>query len=801
MLDALRRAVDDVQLYLERQQRALSSVPRLTTTDDTAALHKKLDAVMLQFAIVQAVDVRERLDKMRLEDAGSLAAQVPIDLPPVNLPPKPAKFYGRVELVKSIIALLTQDSACRIPLLGPGGIGKTSTAAAVINDIRVRRKYGHDIVFVSCEGVSSSEGIIRSLTAALGVRHDSDALSAVIAHLSSKICLLILDNLETAWDSEDRLDVEDLLAKLSQVTTLSLIITMRGAVRPSGVEWVEPCPPPLEPLSLDAARQMWIGIAGTADSKLDELLTLLDGLPLAITLMAHQGQMMDPADLIDAYKAEKTTLLVRGGKSGRLTRLDVSIQLSINAHSIRENPNAPKLLSLVCLLPDGVLLADVARILPTMSNPRGTILLLLQAALAVRQKHRIKVLSPIRDFILGQYPPEGPALSDLRQHFMGLALQASKIGTDESKQAVDRISADFGNINSVLLHFWRASPDSDHIGTLLAATERLAQFSYLASYGDCTPLLTEAISVLQATGNRKGAAQCMQMMGNLLGRQDRYPEMFAMLNASKAAFLNIGDRRGASQCTYTMGGVLLMLHRFDEAVAKLDEAKSTFEGLGDRFGAAQCTRSMGDVLRMENRFDEAIIQLEDAKTTFAELGDRLWATQCTRSIGDSLRMQGHYEEAIVELEDARAEYESVGNRFGAVQCMRMIGDAQRMQNHHDEAILTLGQAKSEYEAIANRLGEAQCLLSIGDALRVKKTFEEAVPVLEDAKTRFATIGYRFGLAECNRVLARTLIACDQQAKAASLMRQAMGVYKEMGILEQAEACEDELTIMRSIAPA
>ncbi|KZT51763.1 hypothetical protein CALCODRAFT_114267 [Calocera cornea HHB12733] len=55
--------------------------------------------------------------------------------------------------------------------------------------------------------------------------------------------------------------------------------------------------------------------------------------------MAHQGQNMTPKQLIEAYAKERTSLLNRGRKS-RLTSLDVSITLSINCHTMRDEPNA-----------------------------------------------------------------------------------------------------------------------------------------------------------------------------------------------------------------------------------------------------------------------------------------------------------------------------------------------------------------------------------------------------------------------------------------------------------------------------
>ncbi|KZO96441.1 hypothetical protein CALVIDRAFT_457513, partial [Calocera viscosa TUFC12733] len=335
-----------------------------------------------------------------------------------EIPPAPVVFHGRDDLVESIVELLCRSEPCRIPLLGPGGIGKTSVAATVVNNRKVKAKYGPRILFVSCEGLVTAEGIVNAIAASLHVPSGSDVRRAVLTRLLSQGCiLLVLDNLETAWDSPDKVNLEQLLGKLADLSSLSLLVTMRGAVRPAGVDWAETCADPLTPLSLEAARQLWMSIARHHDDNADRLLNRLDGLPLAITLMAHQGQLVSPTDLLEAYDFERTALVETDG-GHRLTSLDVSIRLSINSHTMSQNATAAQLLSVLCLLPEGVTISELPKILPTVQGTRKSALALVAVSLAANIKGRLRALSPIRDFVMEYLPPGGIPLQELRAHYL-----------------------------------------------------------------------------------------------------------------------------------------------------------------------------------------------------------------------------------------------------------------------------------------------------------------------------------------------------------------------------------------------
>lgn len=128
------------------------------------------------------------------------------------LPPRPQIFHGRDTELATIVSTLVQPSAFpRITILGPGGIGKTALVSAALHHSEVEARFAHRY-FVSCESASGSADVVLALAAQLGVSAQSgQALKEVLQRLSSTVepTLLVLDNLESAWEApEGRTEVE-----------------------------------------------------------------------------------------------------------------------------------------------------------------------------------------------------------------------------------------------------------------------------------------------------------------------------------------------------------------------------------------------------------------------------------------------------------------------------------------------------------------------------------------------------------------------------------------------------------------
>ncbi|EJU02768.1 hypothetical protein DACRYDRAFT_115753 [Dacryopinax primogenitus] len=760
-----------------------------------------LDELRLQY-LASAHD-ETRVDVLSESMSRALVPQGPSDSPILDIPPIPTAFHGRNELVASIVQLLLQPEPSRIPLLGTGGIGKTSVACAAMNDARVKDHYGKHIYFLSCEGLLSAEGIIMALLAMFNVQATNNTRAAVIGylHLMGR-ALLALDNLETTVQA-DRQHVEELLGRLSNLRQLSFIITMRGMLPPDGVEWDDVSP--LGALSLDASREIWAQIAKKSDGKLDELLQHLDGLPLAIRLLARQGRMLMPTALLAAYESQRTKML-KVGTRGRLENLEVSIKISLESELMLQNSHALSLLSALSLLPDGVKVEKLVEIIPSMSDHvLVAASVLLQVGMVHDESGRLRILSPIRDYMLEHHPPADPWLENLQTYFMVLAARIPIYERQGSPKSFEVIHAELANITSVLLHLWQgktARYDSNH---LVDFTDYVAYFSSRTSTGDTVPLLRKATTTAKIRGNRYLAARCSfrlakilylrnesteavsllgevkaafhtvneqlsearctEFIGRVLRTQTRYEESTLMVQEAKALFEDIGNRHGTALCTQDLAEIMHGQGRLDEAANMLQEAKASFEAISMLQDAARYTRSLGTIRLTQGRYDEATHMLQNARTSFRAVNHRLGEAQCTQGLGQVFRMRGRYEEARHIIQEAKVSFESVGNCLGAAQCMQSLGNMLLMQAEYDDAAQMLQDAKVAFEAVGAHLGATQCSTDIGSILFCQGWYDDAGHMFQDAKKTFEVIGDRLGATQCMATLGEILTeqACYEEA--------------------------------------
>ncbi|KAJ7318398.1 hypothetical protein DFH08DRAFT_820000 [Mycena albidolilacea] len=179
----------------------------------------------------------------------------------------------------------------RIAILGTGGIGKTSLATVVLHHPETTAKYTQHRYFVACDSAANQVELAALIGAHLGLRHSPNLTQAIVKFLATASpSLLILDNLETVWEPTELCgDIEEFLSLITDIKDLALIITMRGAERPSKVHWTRPFLLPLHPLDKNAAHQTFVDIAEDHHNaeEVKKILSLTDNMPLAINLIAH----------------------------------------------------------------------------------------------------------------------------------------------------------------------------------------------------------------------------------------------------------------------------------------------------------------------------------------------------------------------------------------------------------------------------------------------------------------------------------------------------------------------------------
>ena len=214
---------------------------------------------------------------------------------PQSQPVPPEIFFGRDDIVSDYASLIVRNRQTRIAILGSGGMGKTSTALHVLHHQDVVSRYKDRRHFVGCNAITSAEALATLILRIMRVPSTAGENIVTILHrtlLSAPLTLLLLDNFETVWDINSRRDgIVDLLQKVVNAMSVSLIITMRGTAPPSGIVWTSfgclPQLPPLDAKRVVLAINPSLSDGGRRDEEcLDKLLAEIDYVALAVRLFA-----------------------------------------------------------------------------------------------------------------------------------------------------------------------------------------------------------------------------------------------------------------------------------------------------------------------------------------------------------------------------------------------------------------------------------------------------------------------------------------------------------------------------------
>ncbi|KAJ7620684.1 hypothetical protein DFH06DRAFT_1359597 [Mycena polygramma] len=374
------------------------------------------------------------------------------------LPSEPKMFHGRDSELSEILQLFSEGNP-RIAILGASGMGKTTLARTVLHHTQITTRYEEHRHFVACDSATTKVELAALIGAHLGLKPGQDLTRAVVQYFTSGLpSLLILDNVETAWEPmECRKEIEEFLSLLTDVDHFALI--------------------------QDAARQMFADITDDVHNteEVDEVLAVTDNMPLAFDLLAHLVDSEGCVTVLSRWEEEKTSMISHGWD--KKSNLDLSISLSLSSPRLGALPHSQELLSVLSMLPNGLSDVELVQSQFPIDKVLGCKAALIGTSLAYSDSNkRLKISVPIREYMMKVQPPKDDLIRPIRKYFQELLeLYKEYGGTSTASSTVLRISSNLANIQTVFENGLK--PDHPDLVECIYCTCYLNRFSRLTSQG------------------------------------------------------------------------------------------------------------------------------------------------------------------------------------------------------------------------------------------------------------------------------------------------------------------------------
>ena len=618
-------------------------------------------------------------------------------------------------MIEKIVSLA--ENLTPTALIGPGGIGKTSIALAVLHHHRIKQRFGVNRRFIRCDQFPAScAHLLSQLSKAIGAGVENpESLASLHPVLSSGEVFIVLDNAESILDPQgtDAREIYAVVEELSQLGNVYLCITSRISTIPPDCETLD-----VPTLSIEAARDAFYRIYKNArrSGLVDNILGQLDFHPLSITLLAtvaHQSKW-NADRLAREWKRQRTRMLqTMHNKSFAAT-----IELSLASPTFQElGPDARALLEVIAFFPHGVDEDNLEWLFPSISNGTNIFDKFCVLSLTYRSNMFITMLAPLRDHLRPKNPKSSPLLCATKECYftrMSVSLNPNKHGFEESRW----ITSEDMNVEHLLDVFTTIDVNSESVWD--ACTDFMR---HLARHKSRLTILRPKIEGLR--DDHPSKPRCLFELSWLFRLVGNNVERERLLVHTLKLQRQRGDDRGVARTLRHISRANRHTGLNKEGVQLVGEASDILKRLGDTVGQARCLKDLAWSLYSNKQFDAAEEAATRAIDLLSERGEQAHVCESHRVLGHVYRSKGDTEKAIHHLEAAL----EVASSFN--------WDDELFLVHHGLAGLFLEEGRFEdaqVHAERARLRASNHTYSLGRAMEVQAELWYKQDRVEGAKS-------------------------------------------------------------------
>jgi predicted ATPase/DNA-binding XRE family transcriptional regulator/predicted negative regulator of RcsB-dependent stress response len=721
-----------------------------------------------------------------------------------HLPNPPYAIIGRDDILAHASDAIFIDRVRVLTLVGPPGVGKTRLALELAHTLRP--KFADGAAFVELAPLGDARLVASAVAQVLGIAEGKGDSSeqAVIAYLRNRQFLLVLDNFEHMLDAAPF--IAELVAECADVNCL---VTSRERLRLRAEQLLPvpalplPATHAVEDVQRASSAQLFAARASAVNPqfRLDdtnagdvaELCERLDGLPLAIELIAARAEILSPAQIVSQLEF-RLPVLVDGPRDlpARQQTLRDAIRWSFD----RLTSDEQHIFAHMGVFAGGFT-ADAAQAVlgegASASSALGISALeglqhasLLQKQIAPHGEVRYGMLETIREFALEELTARDESQAARKRHayyFARLATTTrSKIGNAQQGEWYRQLTDDLDNIRATL--HW--AQERGRYDMLLEVSACLYHFWWqrgLASEGlrwldMALPHRDQATMALQA--------EALVNAGILAYQQDEYAKAESYLLDALQIARDADHHRLIRATLANLGILMLMQGKFDRVEPYLAEAIEVSRANNDEAYARFTLTVLGDLRYRQGQFANAKDAYTQALSINQTCNDEEGIADSLWGLARTSRGLGKHHEATQCCDEAQPIYRKLDHEQGEGWVLNVRADIARDTGHLKEAIVLYRKAIDIRLKHEDKQGCTRVLDETAQAVAKSQRWELAVRLMGAADQARTDLGGRMTDYEREQ-RDRTLGACraalgERECEAAWSHGQSLSLPEAIGLV-------------------
>ncbi len=728
-------------------------------------------------------------------------AGLPSDFPPLrtltaakgNLPIRDLTLVGRQLEKEAVITAL--DVSRLVTLTGPGGVGKTTLALKVAEELAPTFEDG--VWFVEVSRVPDESGLAAAVARQLHITESplQSLTDTLLSRLAKARSLLILDGCEHLIDAVAKLTDQLLL----RTVELKILATTREWMSIREEHLVQ-----LSPLAVPGPEVRSVDEVGAFDSValfvnrarlvqpsfelspanallVAEVCRRLDGIPLAIELAAARLKVLSVGQLVERLDQQFALL---AGTARDLPPHQQTLETTLDWSYDFLGGSERTLFTRLSVFNGGFTLEAAESVcsggLVVEDHVVNLLARLVETSLVMATDNdpiRYRLLEPISHYArMRLAEDETETLRERHAAFFRAMAEEGDTRILDTEQNVwaDRLEQERHNLRSALEWLHGSG----------RAEEAMAMAGALRWFWVIKREVRDGTVWLERTlAQREGVdpaivARALNGAGLLASRRLAFDEAHRALTEARAIYRKLGDRDGEARQVYQLMSTAWLRDDLEEATRMAPEAERLTREAGDGWMLAWTLAVWGTMARLQGNLDEARSRMTESHRLFLEHAGVLDIGWSALRLGAVARDEGNYNEATDRYTEGRALLVIAGDSLGLAHADAGLGALAWLAGDHDYALelyRSVLEGFSLYEEAANNLFELKTMIQSNptteELQRVVEQNRDRATLTEDkAGPRAALAEYLYHMGKtafrhnqvdrCETALLESLILCD-----------------------------------------